>query len=178
MNGQWAGAKASTERALELNPSSADTLNWAAGNMSYLGEPERGAEMCDRSLQLNPSPPYWYNIDCPENYFFVGRYAEAVDAVDRFRARAVSPSGYLVYRAASLAELWRTKEATAAVEELGQLDPTMSLEMFLNTNLFARDQEKEAILASARKASVRVCAEAGELSFLPSPTRLPECLTG
>ena len=53
----------------------------------------------------------------------------------------------------------------------------MSMEMFLNTNIFARNQEPEQILASARKAGVRVCADEGELSFLPSPARLPECLT-
>jgi TolB-like protein/tetratricopeptide (TPR) repeat protein len=176
-NGQWAEARASTAKALELNPSSADILNLAAGNMSYLGEPDRGAEMCDRSFQLNPSPAYWYNIDCPENYFFVGRYEDAVDAIDRFRARAVMPNSYLVYRAASLAGLGRTKDAVAAVEELAQLDPTMSLEMFLNTNLFARDQDVQRILDSARNAGVRTCAVEGELSFLESPRRLPGCLT-
>ena len=144
-DGQWAEARASAAKALELNPSSADILNLAAGNMSYLGEPDRGAEMCDRSFQLNPSPAYWYNIDCPENYFFVGRYEDAVDAIDRFRARAVMPNSYLVYRAAGLAELGRTKDAVAAVEALAQPDPTMSLEMFLNTNLFARDQDVQRI---------------------------------
>ena len=53
----------------------------------------------------------------------------------------------------------------------------MSLEMFLNTNTFAREQEMQRILASARKAGVRPCAGEEELSFLPAPTRLPECLT-
>ena len=175
--GQFAEARAATARALELNPSSADILNQAATNMSFLGEPERGAEMCDRSFRLNPSPPYWYDIDCPENYFFVARYDDVIDGIDRYRARALIPSGFLVYRAASLAELGRTKDATAAVEELHQLDPTMSLEMFLNTNTFARDQEPEQILASARKAGVRACAGEGELAFVASPRRLPECLT-
>ena len=87
------------------------------------------------------------------------------------------PSGFLVYRAASLAELGHKESAAAAVEELRQLDPTMSLEMFLNTNTFAREQEMQRILASARKAGVRPCAGEEELSFLPAPTRLPECLT-
>ena len=110
-NGQWAEARASTARALELNPSSADILNLAAGNMSYLGEPERGAEMCDRSFRLNPSPPNWYDLDCPENYFFVGRYNDVIEGIDRYRAHALMPSGFLVYRAASLAELGRKEEA-------------------------------------------------------------------
>jgi hypothetical protein len=85
-------------------------------------------------------------------------------------------NGYLVYRAASLAELGRNDSAAAAVEELWQLDPTMSLEMFLNTNIFARDQGREQILASARKAGIRACASEGELTGLPSQRRLPECV--
>ena len=120
VNGDMAEAKASTTRALELNPGSADILNQAAINMSYLGEPERGAEMCDRSFQLNPSPPYWYDADCFENYFFVGRHADAVDGIDRYHARALVPSSFLLWRAASLAELGRTEEAAAAIEELQQ----------------------------------------------------------
>ena len=48
-------ARASTARALELNPSSADTLNQAAEAMPYYGEPERGAELCERSFRLNPN---------------------------------------------------------------------------------------------------------------------------
>jgi hypothetical protein len=145
--------------------------------MSYLGEPERGAQMCDRSSQLSQSPPYWYDINCPENYLFVARYEDVVDGIDRFRARAVIPNSYLAYGAASLAELGRTKKANTAAEELHKLDPTMSLEMFLNTNLFVREREVQRILASARKAGIRACAMEGELGFLESPRRLPECLT-
>jgi tetratricopeptide (TPR) repeat protein len=177
VSGDMAEAKASTERALELNPSSADILNQAAINMSFLGEPERGAEMCDRAYQLNPSPPYWYDADCFENYFFVGRHTDAVDGIDRYHARALVPSSFLLYRAASLAEPGRTEEAAAAIEELRQLDPMMSLEMFLNTTAFSRDRELQQILGSARKAGVRACAGEGELAFVASPRRLPECLT-
>ena len=174
-NGQWAEARRAIARALELNPGSADILNQAATNMSYLGEPQRGAEMCDRSFQLNPSPPYWYDLDCFENYFFTGRHADVVDGIDRYRAQALIPSGYLLYRMASLAELGRTKEATAAVEELRQLDPAMSLESYLNTNLFAREQDMQQLLASARKAGIRACATEVELAGLPTQQRLSEC---
>jgi tetratricopeptide (TPR) repeat protein len=173
--GQMAEAKAATARALELNPSSADILNQAAINMSYLGEPERGAELCDRSFQLNPSPPYWYYVACPENYFFTRRYTDAVDIVDRYRAHTEIIDIFLVYRAASLAELGRNEAAAAAVEELQQRDPATSLENVLNSNTFARDQEMQQLLASARKAGVRVCATEEELQAFASARRLPEC---
>ena len=49
--------KASTTSALELNPGIGRYSERSGDNMSYLGEPERGAEMCDRSFgQLDPEP--------------------------------------------------------------------------------------------------------------------------
>ena len=71
--GKNAEALAETNRALELNPSSADILNTAADSMSFLGKPEEGAEMCDRSFRLNPTPPDWYYSDCVTNLYFIGR---------------------------------------------------------------------------------------------------------
>jgi hypothetical protein len=51
----------------------------------------------------------------------------------------------------------------------------MSLEFFVNTDLFAHDQELRQILASARKAGVRVYARGAELEASRSPKHLPEC---
>jgi hypothetical protein len=46
----------------------------------------------------------------------------------------------------------------------------------MNTGwIFEREQEQRQILASARKAGVRVCATEEELRQFPSPRRLAEC---
>lgn len=165
-----------TTRALELNPSSADILNMAADTMAFLGKPEEGLAMCDRSFRLNPTPPDWYYADCVSNFYFAGRYAEAIDAVNRGSASTEATPSALVWKAASEAELGRAADATATVGKLEQLYWEVSFEWLLNTGWnFERDRERDLILASSKKAGVRICATADELTEFTSPNRLPEC---
>jgi tetratricopeptide (TPR) repeat protein len=174
--GRNAEAMAATERALELNPSSAGVLNTAAQNMAYFGGPEEGAAMCDRSFRLNPRPPAWYDLDCAENYFFTQRYQDVVDGTGRWAAHADLGPSMLVWRAASQAELGRAEAAAATVDELRQRFPEASFEYLMNTGwIFEREQEARQILASARKAGVRACATEEELKQFASPRRLEEC---
>ena len=44
------------ERALELNPSSADILAMSSGPTAHLGKPEQGAAQCDKAYRLNAAP--------------------------------------------------------------------------------------------------------------------------
>jgi len=174
--GKNSEALAETTRALELNPSSADILNMAADTMAFLGKPEEGLAMCDRSFRLNPTPPDWYYSDCVSNFYFAGRYEEAIDAVNRGSASTEATPSALVWKAASEAELGRAADASATVGKLEQLYWEVSFEWLLNTGWnFERDQERDQILASAKKAGVRICATPDELTEFTSPNRLPEC---
>jgi hypothetical protein len=148
----------------------------AADTMAFLGKPEEGLAMCDRSFRLNPTPPDWYYSDCVSNFYFAGRYEEAIDAVNRGSASTEATPSALVWKAASEAELGRAADAKATVGKLEQLYWEVSFEWLLNTGWnFERDQERDLILASSKKAGVRICATADELTEFTSPNRLPEC---
>jgi tetratricopeptide (TPR) repeat protein len=84
--GDFAQGAVEVERAIELNPSSADIMAMSAGAMSYLGRPEQGAALCDKAYRLNSAPPIWYPGLCFENYFFTKRYRESVEATKRYEA--------------------------------------------------------------------------------------------
>ncbi len=174
--GKNAEALAETDRALELNPSSADILNTAADSMAFLGKPEDGAAMCDRSFRLNPTPPDWYYSDCVTNLYFTGRYQEAIEAVDRGAASTEATPSMLVWKAASQAELGQADASKKTVADLQKLYWEVSFEWLLNTGWnFERTQEQDQILASAKKAGLRICAKADELEDFPAPKRLAEC---
>src|SRR5271163_4147234 len=83
MMGDFAQSEAEVERGLRLNPSSADIMMKAALSLAALGQPERGADLCDRAFRLNAMPVVWYAIHCVDSYYFVGRYADAIDMVRR-----------------------------------------------------------------------------------------------
>jgi TolB-like protein/class 3 adenylate cyclase len=165
------------DRALELNPSSADILNIAAGQMSFYGDPEKGAEMCDRSYKLNPAAPLWYANDCAENYFFTGRMSEVIEAMKRIASwKGKLTSGSLFFKAAAEAELG-LNDLAATVAEFRQRYPEMSFESKVNTNWsFDRKQEEDRILSAVRRSGIRICATEQELAVLTkTPRRLPEC---
>ena len=110
------------------------------------------------------------------NYFYTGRYDDVVKSTDRARAERELNPFTLTWRAAAQAELGRSEEARATVDELRRRFPAASIEYFLQNDwTFERKQEEERILASARKAGVRICATDEELKPFPSPRCLPEC---
>ncbi len=84
--GDFAQGAVEVERALELNPSSADIMVISAGGMPALGRPEQGASQCDKAYRLNSAPPIWYASFCYANYFFTKRYAELIEATMRLDA--------------------------------------------------------------------------------------------
>ncbi len=57
--GEFALAKASFDTSLRLAPNAFEILIFYAGWAASLGETERGAEMADRAIRLNPNYPMW-----------------------------------------------------------------------------------------------------------------------
>jgi len=170
-------ALAETDQALQLNPSSGDVLVKLADSMPVYGRPEQGAEMCDRAFRLNPTPPAWYNYFCVVPLYFARRYQESIDDMNRGAAAGSPPNEYmLTIKATSQAELGQAQAAAETVAELKRRYPEVSFERFLNTGwIFARQQEEQQILASVRKAGIRLCATEEELKGIAKPRRLPEC---
>jgi tetratricopeptide (TPR) repeat protein len=147
--------------------------------MAFLGRPEEGAAMCDRSFRLNPTPPDWYYSDCVTNLYYMGRYKEAIEAVDRGAASTEPTPSMLVWKAASEAELGQADAAKKTVAQLQSLYWEVSFEWLLNTGWnFERQREQDQILASSKKAGLRICATAEELEDFPAPKRLAECEAG
>ncbi len=57
--GEFGRAKTELDIALRLNPGSVGILTYYTGWASAFGEPERGAEMADRAIRLNPNYQPW-----------------------------------------------------------------------------------------------------------------------
>ena len=125
--GDFAQGAAEVERALELNPSSADIMLLSAGVMWHLGRPEQGAAQCDKAYRLNSAPPPFYPAFCYGNYFFTKRYRESVEATKRYdawqRAHELDP---LVFRAAAQIEAGAADDAAATIAEWKQRYPQAS----------------------------------------------------
>ena len=77
--GDLAQAEVEYDKALDLNPSSADILTFYSGWAMSFGKPEAGAEAADRAIRLNPNYPRWAaGAYFGYAYFAVGRYDDVL----------------------------------------------------------------------------------------------------
>ena len=74
---------ASYEKALELNPNSADLLAEMADALTHMGRTKEGLAMVARAKALNPFYPDWYDWILGIAELHDGRYEEALSALSR-----------------------------------------------------------------------------------------------
>jgi TolB-like protein len=109
------------DRALALNPLDASARAYLGLLIAAAGEWDRGCQMVESAMQLNPNcPGYFYFARCC-NAYRQGRYEEALEGA----ARVNMPNYYHVpaLRAAALGQLGRREEAHHAVHDLLTLRP-------------------------------------------------------
>jgi adenylate cyclase len=106
-------------QALVLNPNDSDILAEYADALSYVEQPERGLELMDKAMRLNPHYPDWYLWYLADIYDVMGRSDEVIAAVRRMH----DPSEGQRLLASHCAHLGRMEEAEAAAREVLRLHP-------------------------------------------------------
>jgi len=173
--GNFAEAQAEVERGLKLNPTSADIMMKAAMTKAWLGESAEGAALCDRAFRLNPMPVIWYAIHCYESYYLQGRYADAIDMIERTDAWIPPDALLTVFRIASEAELGRKEEAAATLEEFKRRFPGETIEGMGFGATFRAASDVDRLAASLIKAGAPLCVPSEKADGLEKPKHLAVC---
>ncbi|MER9158881.1 adenylate/guanylate cyclase domain-containing protein [Mesorhizobium sp. M0778] len=172
--GDIARAKAEMDTALRLAPGSAEILTFYAGWASAFGEAERGADMVDQVIRLDPNYPMWTSGPFSYAYYMVGRYEDALKMLER-----LTPDNYEKWRwvvhSSSLAGLGRIEEAKVFVKEALKRHPDLTVEGMVNEPGMSA-AERRRFIETMQLAGFPVCASDEQLAKLSSPQRLPECL--
>ena len=172
--GQFDRSAAEYERALQLNPSSADIAAFACMLM-FLGQSERAAELADRALKLNPNYPAFYPYYLGPAYFLANRPKDAVRILESVPAEQRSPFFYTAL-AGSYAMLGQKQQAAEAAAEVRAVDPNSSVEGALATTWqFSGDQERRLFVDALSRAGLPRCTLASGLADIDPTNRLPEC---
>ena len=120
----WAGAEHEFKRALELSPGSADTYDLYGRLCQTLERYDEAIAMLQRAQQLDPLA---HRVDVATALLRAGRYAEALEAVnraialDRDDARGCSTLGWVYFR------MGRVAEGLAALERAVALAPSNTI---------------------------------------------------
>jgi len=159
-------------KAEALAPNNADLLILIAWLLPQLGQPERAVELVEKALRLNPNYPYWYNQGLRYVYFFGRQFDKSV----KYSKLVTDPFATdYAFLAAASAMIGDMAGAKAAAAEVVRLDPNWSVEKYLSDGGGYLDDAAMLFVEGARKAGVRACAQADEVSSTPKFIHLKAC---
>lgn len=124
--------------------------------MSYGGDWDRGVELAERAMSLNPNHPGWYGFGIVFNHLRLGEYETALERALRVNLPMCFADPYV--RAVVYAYLGRSREAKRAAEEFAALWPDGDLATFREIHLdcwfFASPERSALVLEGLRKAGL------------------------
>jgi TolB-like protein/cytochrome c-type biogenesis protein CcmH/NrfG len=142
------------ERALALNPLDAGSRAYLGLLIAASGEWDRGCEMVESAMQLNPNcPGYFYFARCCNGYR-QGKYAEVLEA----SARVNMPRYFHTHamRAAALGQLGRREDALKAVKDLLALRPDFAAAARQEYAKWYDSELIEQLIDGLRKAGLEI----------------------
>ncbi|MEK9660523.1 MAG: tetratricopeptide repeat protein [Alphaproteobacteria bacterium] len=107
---------AESNRALALNPNDAETLANIGHYYAFMGEFDRGCELIEQAIALNPLHPGWYHFAFARRAYHAQDYRTVLAEIDRIDL----PKFYWTWllRIAALGQLGDRDNAAVAIEKL------------------------------------------------------------
>jgi TolB-like protein/Tfp pilus assembly protein PilF len=143
------------DRALEINPSDAESYGQRGIILAWAGRAAEALPWLDGALRFDRANDLISSNLCYA-YFYLGRYAEAVESCDRALSRSPSRTIQLEthpFLAAAYAELGRNQDAE------GERTTVMRLSPFFNARTFAgqfgTQEARDHMLEGLKKAGFR-----------------------
>ncbi len=147
--GKHAQSLAEFDRALRINPNDANLLAFSSETLVYTGRAEEATDRCKRAILLNPNADwYWWQLGF--SYFHLGRYEDALEALERM----TSPDQARRVLAATYAHLGRLEEAHSAAEEFMKVVPNFSIKEWARTEPYTDPNELQRYVNGLRKAGL------------------------
>lgn len=146
---------AQAERALELEPTSADVLYNYATILLYIGRGEEAIPFFNSAIRLNPKPPNLYLRHLASAYRDTGRYEEAISLVKKAIEREPRDIISHIILTATYSMAGREEEARAAAAEILKINPKFSLERFVKVHPYKDPVMRERYYNSLRRAGLK-----------------------
>jgi TolB-like protein/Flp pilus assembly protein TadD len=166
-------AKSEFDTALHLAPDALDILTLYAGWASRFGEPERGAEIGDRVVGLEPDFPILAARQFSYAYFMAGRYEDALTMIDRLSTDNYSGLTWAMH-AAALAVIGQIDEAREWVGKALAAKPDLAIETMAYEPGFS-DAERQRLIDTMQLAGFPLCANSDTPGEVEKLRRRPKC---
>jgi adenylate cyclase len=149
---QYDKAIATGQRAIELDPNSADVYAKLGQTLSFAGRPDEAIGYIKKGIRLNPFPESWYFIDLGRCYTLKGQYEKALTEYKKALQRAPKAPWPHMYLATAYSLLDQQEEARASAEKCLGMAPFVSVGWITKISLFKNEADLELIIDAMRKA--------------------------
>jgi adenylate cyclase len=138
------------KRAIDLNPSDAETYGWLGQALLFMGGLDDSIRATEMALRFDPNLDVrqWWSLGVA--YLLAGRTADAIRVTEQKIPEDIGFVFNYVTLAAAYAEAGRTEDAARAVESVRKLDPFFDTDNY--GSLFRKADHRAQMAASLRKA--------------------------
>jgi tetratricopeptide (TPR) repeat protein len=152
--GEYVKALVEAEKAIAIDPNYANAHVLLATLLYYAGRPEEGLERIKKAMRLNPHHPYNYPFHLGQAYFILGRYQEAIMALEQGLETNPSSERMRVWLAAAYARSGREEDAKWEAEQVLAQNPDFSLQRIRKAFPFKDPADMERFLDGLRRAGI------------------------
>jgi len=149
--------RAAAERAVALNPMDGSVLGLLGIVIDHAGEEDRGREMVEKAMRLNPNHPGVFRFVAFNRAYRQGRYEEALEVVVR-----INLPGFFHYHSSLAAvhgQLGHQEAAQKAVQDLLALRPNFAAEARRDFLKWWNPEVTEHVIDGLRKAGLEIPKE-------------------
>jgi adenylate cyclase len=142
------------DRALALNPNSADVRAMRGMVLNFLGRPEEGLKDIELAIRHNPHHPDWYLIGIGRAYYMLGRYEEAVPLIERLVAATPELAVGRLLLVAVYVGSGRLDAARAEVSAYLEINPGLTIGQVRMIVPFQKEEDLERYCDLLRQAGL------------------------
>jgi adenylate cyclase len=151
---EYEEAAAAIEQAIALAPNYADAYGLMALVNNALGRAEDAIRNMQKAMVLNPYFTFQYPWNLGMAYYTLGRYEEAIEALQQALEHNKNALFPRLYLAACYIRLGRQEDARWEIEQVGITNPDMTVTYLANTLPYKHKSQLNAVLEDLRKAGL------------------------
>jgi len=143
-------------RAVEMSPNSAVVLQHAGWTSTFTGDQDRALGYLKTAIRLSPSDPLTYRAltGAAAASVLAGRFEDAVKFGEEARRLFARWGPTFRFLAAAYAQLGETHKATAALANLFNLEPAVTISHLQSFLPYQNEEQAERLWSGLRKAGM------------------------